>query len=350
MQRGNLLLTPRSPTRAGELISGPGPAWLSGRFDLEDPAGPRFAWPGSAIELRFQGRAIALWLRGSSDHFAIELDGRALPPIAADPSRERYSIAEGLEEGPHELRITKRTEPLVSEAQLLGLELEAGGELLPPPPAPERRIELVGDSITAGFGVLGRDQSPFSPATEDFTRSYGALTARALGAEPIAVAWSGRGVVRNYADEPGDPMPVLYERTLPARATSRWDFRCWVPDLVVVNLGQNDFSPGRPPTEARFVEGYAALLRRIHAVYPRAFLIGALGPMLSGPELEKVRGYLERIVALLHGEGLTALASIEHPPQSPAEGYGCDWHPSARTHARMAEQLTATIRALLGWS
>jgi lysophospholipase L1-like esterase len=322
---------------------------LSGRFDDRDPAGPRCAWPGSAIHLRFEGPALALRLRGSSDHFTLELDGAPLPVLVADPRRERYPVARGLAAGVHELTIVKRTEPLVSEAQLLGLELPDGGELLPPPPSPARRIELVGDSITAGFGVLGDAASGFSAATEDFTLSCGALAARALGAEVVAVAWSGRGVVRNWAGEPGEPMPVLYERTLPARPESRWDHERFEPAVVVVNLGTNDFSPGEPPTEEAFVTAYASFVRRLHTLHPRAPVISALGPMLAGEALRRARSALERAAALLRGEGDRGVVRLEHAPQHAADGLGSDGHPSARTHRRMAAELSAVIRGELGW-
>ena len=322
---------------------------LSGRFDLDDPAGPRFAWAGSAIVARFTGTAITIRLRGSSDYFAVTLDGAALPVLAAKPLEERYPLATGLQAGVHDLVVVKRTEPLVSEAQLLGLELAPGGQLLPPPPAPERRIEFVGDSVTAGFGILGRDETcPFSPDTEDFTLSFAALTAGALGAEPVAVAWSGRGICRNYADEAGDPMLLLYERTLPARAESRWDFRRWVPDVVVINLGTNDFSLGVSPGE-RFSEAYAALVRRIHEVYARACVVCCVGPMLDGDVLAEARARVARVVEDARAAGVARIGMIEFPPQSPANGYGCDGHPSAATHRLLAAQLTSAIREAAGW-
>ncbi|HEY3356589.1 MAG TPA: SGNH/GDSL hydrolase family protein [Polyangia bacterium] len=318
---------------------------LSGRFDLDDPAGPRCAWSGSAIAARFSGAAVAVRLRGAGDWFAVTLDGAELPPLALTPAQEGYPVALGLPPGEHDLVLTKRTEPLVGEAQLLGFDLAPGGRLLPPPPAPARRLEFVGDSITAGFGVLGRDAScPFSADTEDFTRTYAALTARALGAEPVAVAWSGRGVCRNYGDEPGDPMPALYERTLPARAESRWDFTRFTPDAVVLNLGTNDFSVGRAPPAAAFVAAYGGLVRRIRAAYDRAPVVCTLGPMLSPGELATARAHVAAAV-----DGLADVHLLEHPPQDPADGFGCDGHPSVTTHRRMAARLTALLRTALGW-
>jgi hypothetical protein len=324
---------------------------LIGRHDMGDLAGPRFAWPGSAIEATFIGRRIAVRLRGSSDLFSVILDGKEQTTLVATPARELYPVVDGLVPGEHQLTLVKRTEPLVGETQLLGFELDEGGRLqVPVMGAARRRIEFIGDSVTAGFGVLGYDETcAFSPETEDFTVSFAALTARALDAEPVAVAWSGRGVVRNYADEPGEPMPVLYERTLPAHPDSRWDFRRWIADAVVVNLGTNDFSVGQCPSLPDFIDAYVGLLHRVRTVYPRVFLFCCLGPMLSGAELREARRAIMRAVDILHAEGAESVAFLEFPPHTRSEGYGCDGHPSARTHRRMSAQLTAAIRAALGW-
>ena len=35
--------------------------------------------------------------------------------------------------------------------------------------------------------------------------------------------------------------------------------------------------------------------------------------------------------------------------QNAEDGYGCDWHPSLRTHEIMAEALVAELRDDLGW-
>jgi lysophospholipase L1-like esterase len=322
---------------------------LSGRFDHGDPAGPRCAWSGSALHLRFVGRGVTLRLRGAGDWLAVTIDGVPRPPLVLAPGRERYPLAAGLLDGVHEAVVVKRTEPLVGEVQLLGVDPDAGTRLVPAAPAPARRLELVGDSITAGYGVLGRDETcPFSAATEDYTRSFAALTAAALGAEAHVVAWSGRGVCRNYADEPGEPMPALHGRTLPARGDSRWDFARFVPAAVVVNLGTNDFGLGRPPA-ARFVAAYAAFLRHLRAVYPAAFLLCVLGPMLAGADRDAAWDWVTEACARVGGEGRGRLALLEVAPQAPADGYGCDWHPSAATQRRVAAAVVAALRDALGW-
>lgn len=86
----------------------------------------------------------------------------------------------------------KRTETVAGVTQLVGFV----GTLVPTPEPVGRRIEVIGDSITCGFGVLGADQTcPFSPSTEAEPRAWGALASKELGAMHMATAVSGIGVV-----------------------------------------------------------------------------------------------------------------------------------------------------------
>lgn len=75
-------------------------------------------------------------------------------------------------------------------AQFFGFR--CAGRFLTPPEGPARRIEVIGDSITCGYGVDGADQyCPFSAATENHYRTYAAIAARDLGADLATLAWSG---------------------------------------------------------------------------------------------------------------------------------------------------------------
>jgi len=49
---------------------------LIGRFDDRDPAGPRMAWAGSTIAVKFSGTALNVLLKTSGlDQFQVILDG-----------------------------------------------------------------------------------------------------------------------------------------------------------------------------------------------------------------------------------------------------------------------------------
>jgi lysophospholipase L1-like esterase len=245
----------------------------------------------------------------------------------------------------------KRTEAFVGEGALIGFELDAGGKLLSAS-APARRIEFIGDSITAGFGVEGKDASClFSADTENYSHSYAALTAAALGAEQIAVASAGLGVTRNWRGGTDNTVGELYERTLPTESSSRWNFSSWTPDAVVIDLGTGDFTSGDPGRDV-FEAAYRRLLSRVRQNYPSALIVLAVGPMLSdlwpqgAQALTHGRVYVSDVVGAVSD---ARVKLIEFPNQDAASSFGCKSHPSAATQRQMAEQLTGFLRRELGW-
>jgi lysophospholipase L1-like esterase len=321
-----------------------------GRVDTSDPAGARFAWSGTGVVARFTGSALAVRL-ADTQQYTVLIDGVLQPKLTSQAGSN--PLATGLGAGEHSVELYRRTEASQGPSQFLGFDI-TGGELLAPPPSPERRIEIIGDSISAGYGIEGADETcPFSPDTENHYLTYGAITARELSAELSTVAWSGKGVVCNYGDEPTscvDPMPTYVDRILPEQTTSLWDFSLFQPQAVVINLGTNDLSTTTDPTEAEFVSEYVALLGRVRSVYPDALILCSVGPLLSGTDLSTARAYIESAVETLVSAGDADVRTFELEPQDGVtDGLGCDYHPSQATHAKMADVLTATLQVELGW-
>lgn len=319
-----------------------------GRFDRSDPAAPRFAWSGSGIIARFTGSSVGVRL-GGGQQYTVVLDGAVLPgkliPVAGAVS----PISSGLAAGPHVVELYRRTEASQGESQFLGFDFGAGA-LLPPPAAPDRRLEFIGDSITCGFGVEGPDMNcHFTPDTENHYLTFAAIATRNLAAESVTVAWSGKGVLCNYGDDPAsctDPLPAVYDRTLPNRADSRWNFASWQPHAVVINLGTNDLSTAMDPTQAQFVAAYRAFLQSLRGKYPGALILCTVAPLLSGAELTAARAYINEAIT---ATGDARIKSLEMAPTDPADGWGCDFHPSVKTHQKMAAVVTARLKAELGW-
>ncbi|GAC1348533.1 MAG: SGNH/GDSL hydrolase family protein [Myxococcales bacterium] len=338
---------------------------LEGRFDTADPAGPRFAWPGSAIWLRFTGTSAKVRLfersletdgygRTAHSWYDVSVDGTPLAPFEAAEGSGWYPLVAGLAGGDHLLVLRKRTEAYVADSQLLGFELDAGARALPVS-APARRIEFIGDSITAGFGVDGPDAfCSFSSRTENYAHTYAALAAQALGADQVALAATGLGVYRNWGGSTDETIGARYGRTLPTDRASSWDFERWKPDAVVIDLGTNDFGMGDPGSAA-FVGAYRALLAQVRRHAPSALIVVALGPMLSdlfpvgAHALTRARADLASLVASLKAAGDARVELIEFPNQDGAASFGCRTHPSAATQQRMADQLVPLLRARLSW-
>ena len=189
---------------------------------------------------------------------------------------------------------------------------------------------------------------PFSIDTENHYMTYGAILAREFDAALSTVAWSGKGVVSNYGGDMGTTLPEMVDRALPGSESSVWDYSLLpTSDLVVINLGTNDFSTDNDPSPEDFSAGYAALLRVIRARHPEAFILCTLGPLLSGTDLSTAALAIESAIAERANEGDTAI--VYHPMQTGNPSPGCDWHPSIATHEAMAEELSTVVATALGW-
>jgi lysophospholipase L1-like esterase len=320
-------------------------------------ATPCFEWSGTQVIARFTG-ATAFDLRMSDygSYFDVYVDGALQPssPVVGDAYQSDYPIAAGLDPtATHVVSLYKRTEASSNgRTMILGYGLPDGGTLLPPGPAATRRIEVVGDSISCGYGVLGPDATCVETSPyEDHDVSYGAITARNLGADLHTVASSGRGVFRNVDGTTTGTLPDIYSFTLPyvepdAGPPSTWDFATWVPDAVVINLGTDDYATGNPAPDQTFEEAYLAFLQRVRASYPDAYILCTNGPMLTEPDYSAAAGYIQEAIAAMSDANVAYLA---FPAQEPDAGEGCDGHPGQATHEAMAEELTTALQRALGW-
>lgn len=320
---------------------------LIGRFDLSAPSAPVFAWSGSAIALRFTGAEISVTLGDAGDNvFQVVIDGQ-LTTIATSAGTNQYALASALSGGAHSLLLYRRTEATQGETTFYGFDV-ATSSYLANDPAPKRRLEVIGDSISAGYGDEGTFPCAFSAATENHYLTYEALAARALQAELHTEAWSGIGMLRNYDGSMTNTMPERFPRTLPQRATSTWDFSAYVPDAVVINLGTNDFAAGDPGMA--FETTYLQFVTDLRAHYPAARFFLAVGPMLSGDGYTQAVAYLNAVIAARAALGDKNLALLELGTQDASlDGLGCDYHPSLKTHQKMADKMVAALQADLGW-
>ncbi|MBD7912841.1 SGNH/GDSL hydrolase family protein [Clostridium cibarium] len=325
-------------------------ALFVGRFDTRDSAGPKFAWSDTTIKANFSGTGISVNLKSSGDNwFNVIVDGVNQKPINVTPTTTSpIVLASGLSKKKHTIELVKRTEANVGEAQFLGFKV-SNGKLSSPPAASSRRIMFIGDSITCGYGNEGTSQyQTFTTKNENASLAYGALTAKLLGADPMTICWSGKGVIRNYGGDTTDVMPDLVDQVLPYDKTLKWDSKNWVPQVVVINLCTNDYSIGVPDKVA-FTNAYTRLVNKVRTDYPKADIYCAVGPMLGGDNLNSARDYISQIATSKEASGDNKVHFIEFPAQDFANGLGEDWHPSVKTHELMANQLASQIQKDLGW-
>jgi len=336
---------------AGGLPTCPEPVDLGvhivGRHDGCDESGIRMAWSGTGFVARFSGTGLRFTQSGASVQYTVVADGEVGANVETQSGTHGYEAMTGLEAGEHTVEVYRRGEASFGTTVLQSVEA-IDGELLSPPAPPERRLEIVGDSITCGYGNEGESRDcSFSADTENHYLTYGAVLARRFDAELSTIAWSGRGVVVNYGgDTSSPPMPAYFDRAVPLDASTVWYFS-WEPDAVIVNLGTNDYSTDHDPDDDTFIDGYVGLLRNIRRRYPTTYILCTLGPLLSGTDLSTARDNIAAAVAAVHDAGDDRVATYELAPNNPDPG--CDWHPSVATHAAMADELAVPLAAALSW-
>jgi lysophospholipase L1-like esterase len=323
----------------------------TGRIDASDSSRPAFDWPGITIEAAFEGTSLAVLLADGRNLYNVYIDEQPSLLITR-PGQERYVVAEGLADTQHRFRMTKRTETFFGTPAFLGFELDAGRGLLSLPPISGRRLEFIGDSITAGYGSEGNSPTcVFSAATENVELTYAAQTAEEFDAQYAIIAVSGVGIVRNYNSDgkmSTGTMLTYYEGTTTDTDTQNWDFTSWVPDAVVINLGTNDFSTAPHPAGEVFLQAYTELVVKVRNRYPQAHIFAVAGPIMVDPAEATIRSVVAQMREVL-GDDRVHFVKIDNNLELSAVDYGCDWHPNASGHHKIANQLIPAITRTLGW-
>lgn len=324
-----------------------------GRHSIEDSGAVDVSWPTTRLVVRFRGTSVSARVDSSRNWWNVRLDGSDQKPLQGGIGGWRPLVS-GLPEGPHELILSKRTESMVGRARVRSLRVEgAAPEIVQSTPENSFGIEFVGNSITCGYGVLAGDPGEgFQDSSQDADATASAIAARTLGAQHRAVCRTGYGVIRDASGAPNN-LPGIYDRIHP-ETPGAWDHSRWHPDLVVVNLGTNDFFKGVPDS-ATFQNAYANFLRHLVAVHPGVAIALLHGPMIADgfpidsagkpiPGATKLRNHIRKLLETLRPELGVPMDSIELTPQSVELGFGGDYHPNRAQSALNGAQIAAGIR------
>jgi lysophospholipase L1-like esterase len=150
----------------------------------------------------------------------------------------------------------------------------------------------------------------------------------------------------------------VYELLYPEQEDSpEYDRSSFVPDVVVVALGTNDFSPGdseRPPLDVEpYVEAYIEFVERLRGYYPDAHIFCLSSPMLGDGWPDSNYKSSSNLIETIHAvedhfadEGDDLVHAFE---VSKLSGLGCGTHPNVAQHETLGEELAAEIAGIVGW-
>jgi lysophospholipase L1-like esterase len=240
------------------------------------------------------------------------------------------------------LVVWRRTEWHGGNTTFMGFKVDSGAIVIKPK-IPVRKLEFIGDSYTCGYGNEGAmPTEDFQYSTENNYMSYGAITARTLNAQYLAVCRSGIGIIHGYGGMPGFTMPRYYDAVL-NDSTIKWDFTRYSPDAVVIVLGGNDLSVALD--SRAFVKEYIKFVQRVSKNYPDAQIVCVAGPSDKGSKFNKWRDMIHAAV----NETVKSNPNIHYFEFSTFSMHGSDYHPNIAEHTMMAGELTPYLKNLLHW-
>lgn len=277
-------------------------------------------WPCSSVSFWTDAPRIAIHTADTTgaNHLAIQWNAdppQPCPAVFCPPK-------------PGVITVTKRTEGTEGVLWLNGLSVPQNSTLKPTK-EPSMRLVFYGDSITTGHAMHG---AAAHPENNDPQASFAALTAQALGAAFHCIAQSGLGLCKSWTAE---TLLDLWDGI--HGPDHRWDFQQWTPDVVIINIGQNDHWLG---TGVQLQPAYEDLVSRLRRHHPTTPIVVSLGSMSACDPKTPTAIALQDAVSALRAQGDQHVYSMLFP---------CipGGHPSPQTHRKMAAQLVQFVSNVL---
>jgi lysophospholipase L1-like esterase len=316
-------------------------------------------WPAVYFETAFTGSALFLAFDDPYNEYRLAVD-QGNPITMKQPGKNIFKIT-GLSQKRHIVRLEKVTESIGEVGAFNGFYIEQDkigqGRPAKLPPPRQRQIEFIGDSGMTGYGI----RSSTRQCTQEEVRlrsdsqiAYPALVAKHFGADYQVNAISGRGMVRNYGGiVPGYTTAQLYpyiflDKTVPAVNAK------WQPQIIVVALGDNDFSTPLKADEkwknqgeliADYFISYDRFLSELHRRNPKANLI-ILWPdddnLKDTPSKEAFNSGKAKVTGTAQKLGFS-VAEFNLYQDITLEDSACDYHSSVTDHQKIKARVIAYL-------
>ena len=323
-----------------------------GRWDFSDTLAPSHSWPGVYIYARFEGSSIGVKMADNFCYYNIIIDRTARADFHPTVSTvTTYMLATGLAEGLHTIRIEKRNETTWAKFSFHGFVLDDGRILQAPDRALQRRIEFIGDSFTSASG--NEYDKPDKPAEDapltNISEGFGPITARHFNADYMMTSRSGYGMVMDWQGSRSGSLPGIFGQTHIHTAVPPWDFTKWIPNLVVIGLGLNDYSgfggwngPINAGNRQLYKDEYHRFIGTVRDLYSGVKIL-AVAPHVA---------WLQQVIAEIVNEENSAGNGDVYFASYPyyEGGYVYDGHPSVATHHKIADELIKAINTFDAWS
>ena len=245
----------------------------------------------------------------------------------------QLKVASGLKRGVHTIEVYRNHEACSGIATLLSVTMNGLPQKWVSDPN-QLRIEFLGDSITSGTGVHGKngaaDQNNIK--YNDGTATYAFVASRILGAEASLVSCSGLCIASN-------DMYKYYDKLSCERDVSvNFDHSKMDVDLYVIALGTNDTSSYNKHSDEQITKDVKTALASVRKDHPNAKILWVYGQL----SLNKGK-VIKDAVNAAGGEA----AGLYFYCCKKQDTSGSEYHPSAEAQQRDGEEVAAYIKTIL---
>jgi lysophospholipase L1-like esterase len=302
-----------------------------------------FGYPGVSFFINFEGKSLLLDAYSTSNHSYLEVFVDGISQIVKlQQSLQTIPLVSSKKSGKHSVKIIHRTETWQGIVTLK--QFATDGKFLKPEALPQRKILVLGDSVTSGEAIDRvatdkKNSSWWNPGL-----SYGMLIAKELNAQIHLVSFGGRGLTRSWNNKTDEQnLPDFYQFAIADPAHSApWDHTKYEPDLIIIASGTNDFSPGIPDSET-FITTYTKFLTTLVNNHKHAQIVLTAGAILSGENKATLMNYIVEATKRVHNSRIHIVTASHYP------GDETDGHPTKLQHAAMAKELTPQLKKIMQW-
>ena len=308
-----------------------------------------YDWTGTYFTTRLSGGKLSARMSCQGDSYLnVFVDGQLHKTIQVCSADTLLELVSGIDKKKHEVKVQKRSEGEFGRITLHQFILSKGGRLQAVEQLPQRHIEFIGNSLTCGFGTEGKNKNePFKVETENCDLAYGSIIARYFDADYTFIAHSGQGAVRNWDDSVRTSRITMKERMMRTfdMDTLAWKEKSYHPQLVVINLGSNDFSTNAHPYKSEFVNGYLQIIKQIRELYGEVIILCICPPSVEEP----LADYLKEIKTRANDNKLY-VQQLPYGLHSQDSDLGSAYHPNYKGQLKMAFLLIPYISTITGWN
>lgn len=335
----------------------------SGRIYWGEGKKPLWIFPATSLCFRMRGSKAVLRVQNYNQYWenslGVIVDGVQRKCVLKNEGVTEIVLFDeehSVERGIHEVLIFKRMDSC-HLCEIESLELSEDSKLLSLPEVEDRRIEVYGDSVSAGevseaVEYTGKEDPEHNGEYSNSWYSYAWMTARKLRAQIHDIAQGGIALLDNTGwflepeavgmESAWDKIQYnpYYGELIP------WDFEEYRPDVVLVAIGQNDNHPEDYMKEdyqgekaVCWREHYKQFLLHLREKYPEAHIICHTTLLCHDISWDNA---IDEVVQSLNDKKISHYLFKRN-------GCGTPGHLRIPEAEEMAEELATYILKLTGW-